>query len=439
MPRGNKIALLMSGVGLKQVDKDTPLDIADLDTRINVTSRNWVNTDKTIEDIFDCVAEEVVSREVTRIIRRLPIEGEFSGSIAAVLAAYAWGVAAAPTGATANEVKTITVDATGGSFTLRLVYDGITSDIITIPYGTTAARFKYLLESLDNVGFGNTTVTKLADVYTITFVGKRAAGNIPAFALVSAGLTGGAGTVIEATTTPGSQRQHNITELPSGSYQPPYTSFGVAFEDEAGSERMLTGAVLANLRFTLPENNGKITFAGDIISRNLIPAALVIPACAVIRPARTADSIFTYDGVDYTDILKGAEVGFDNGILTGDSAYTGRGVRPSRLERANRRTRTFTVGLLGGVTSGIYTEAESNPEANTLRAASLRIGAEGDSLTVNVPNALAELATAGGLSFDGESEEAVNRLTLTPTKQGATLATNVVARVPISATLLTAT
>lgn len=438
MPRGNKIALLMSGVGKKQTDKDTPLALADLDTRINVTSRNWVNTDKTMEEIFDCVSEEIVSKEVTRIIRRLPIEGEFSARIAAVLAAYGYGVAAAPAGATVNEVHTITVDGTGGSFTYELTYDGLTRMVTIGVAGLTAAKLKYALESLDNIGFGNTTVTgPVANVYTVTFVGKRAAADIPLGVIDDTNVTGGGAVVSTASTATGNQRSHNITELPSTQYQPPYTTFGIAFEDEAGSERIMAGAVIDNLRFTGAANGGKVTFAGDIISRELLPAeGLVIPACVVYRPVRTADCLFTHNGADLTDILKEFEYSFNNNTLTGDSAYTGRSVRPSRLERANRRTRQLTYGLLGGVTDATYQEAEANPEANVTRTDALRIGPAGDSLTVNIPNGLTELNTGGGVSFDGESEEAVDRFLVTPTKQGATLPTNIVARVPIAVQML---
>lgn len=438
MPRGNKLALLMSGVGKKQTDKDTPLALADLDTRINVTSRNYVNTEKTIEEIFDCISEDLVGKEVTRIIRRLPIEGEFVGRIAAVLAGYAYGVAASPTGATVNEVHTLEVDGTGGSFTYELVYDGMTR-ITTIPVaGLTAAKLKYKIEELDNVGFGNTTVTgPVADVYTITFVGKRAAADIPLPTVDDTNVTGGGATVTPLSTATGDQRVHNITELPPTLYQPPYTTLGVAFEDETGSERIMVGATLNNLRFTAPANNGKITFAADVISRDLLTAeGLVIPSCVVYRPARTADCLFTHNAVDYTDILREFEFQYNNNILTGDTAYTGRSVKPSRLERANRRTRQLTFGLLGGITNDMYLEAETNPEADVKRASSLRIGPQGESLTVSIPNGLTELNTGGGLSFEGESEEAVDRFITTPTKQGSTLPTNIAARVPIAVQLL---
>lgn len=439
MPRGNKIFLLFNGAGKKQTDKDIPLATADFDTRINVTSRNWVNTDKTIDEIFDCVAEELTGKEVTRIIYKLPIEGQFVARIMAVLAAYCMGVAASPSGSTVNASQTITVDGTGGSFVLPIVVDGITSNV-TIPVGATAAQFKYAIESSDAVGFGNTTVGLAGTapyVYTIVFVGKRAAAPIATIVPDATNVTGGAGTVVAASVATGQQITHNITEMPTATYQPPYTSFAIGFEDEAGSERILFGAVIDDLKFTGAANNGKVTFSGNLIIRNKqVLTGLTIPTCVVYRPTRTADCLFTRNSVDYSATLREFEYSYNNNILTGDTAYTGRSVRPSRLERANKRTRQLTYGILGGVINSLYQEAEGNPEANVLRATLLRIGPAGDSLTLNIPNGLTELNTGGGLSFDGESEEAVDRFIDTPTKQSTTLPTNIVAKVPLTAQML---
>jgi hypothetical protein len=437
MARGNTIALLMSGEGKTQTDKETALDAAELDLRINMNTPNWVNTEKTIEDIFDCVREEIVSKEVTRIIRRLPFETDFNGRVGAILAAYAWGVAAAPTGSTANEVWEIEVDATGGSFTFALTYDGI-SQTITVPVtGLTAVKLKYFLEEMDAIGFGNTTVSLLGNVYTVTLVGKRAGGNITLPVIDDTNATGGGAAVTLTSITEGSQRLHNITELPSGEYQPPYTSFGICFEDEDGSERIMVGATVNDLTFNAPPNGGKITIAGNIISRDLVLApGLVVPECVVYRAARTSDCLFTRNSVDYTNLLKEFALSYNNNILTGNSAFTGRSVKMSRQERASQRTRQLTYGLLGGVTPEIYQEAEANPEADIKRAYSVRIGVEGDSLTVSIPNGLTELNTGGGIDFDGESEEAIERFVTTPTKQGSTLPTAVAARVPIAVQLL---
>ncbi len=59
----------MSGTGRRQADRDTAIALANIDERINITSRSYVGTEKTIEEIFDCIGEDIVDREVTRLLR----------------------------------------------------------------------------------------------------------------------------------------------------------------------------------------------------------------------------------------------------------------------------------------------------------------------------------------------------------------------------------
>lgn len=436
MPRGNYLALLFNGAGKRQSSRDLPLAIADLDTRIKVTSRNYVNTEKTIEDILDCVAEEIVSQEVTRKIRRLPIEGEFTAPVCAPLAAYALGVAATPTGTNSNEQQTITQAASSGTFPVTFpAYDGYPSQPTQqLPFDVTAAGLKYALESLDNIGAGNTTVSKVGNVYTITFVNKRASADIPLLTVDNALLVGGVATV--APVTDGSQRSHLLTPTPDADL--PFTTFGIAFEDEEGSERILAGAVVANWRFRGATGAaGRVTFSADIIARDLLPApGLVIPECAPINPVRTVDCGLIKNGVDLGMGLTDFDLGFDNAVLTGDSAYTGRSVKPSRLNRAIRRPKSLAYGIRAGIVNDDYERAESNPEANLLDVYALRVGTPGENLTANIPNGLTTLAGGGGLAFDNESEEAINRFIVALTKQGATPPINVVANVNKATTFL---
>jgi hypothetical protein len=439
MAKGGRLAIIFSLAGLVQIDKDTPLDLGDLDTRLTVTSRNYVNTEKTIENIFNCIKEEIVSKEVTRIIRRLPVEGEFCANAIAPFGAYLLGQAAAPTGSKVQGILVVTVSAdAAGKYRLTLNYDGITAQSGYILVGATAADFKYAIEQMDNIGFGNTTVVKTtpaATVYTVTFGGKRANAPIPNFSVDSALIT--AGTVTPTRTATGSQRVHNLSELTT-EYQPPYTSIGVMFEDESGSERVMVGACIDNLRLQGANGNGKVTFSMDIISRDLIVApGLVVPACYVCRPIRTADCLFNYDNTDYSSNMLDFDVSYSNGLLTGDSAYTGRGVKPSRLNRALQRTRSMNVGILGGVTNALYHIGEQNPEANVIAPAYLRIGTDGNNLQWNYPNSLLELTSGrGGIDFQGETEDAIDRFSLTATNQGATPPSNIAAEVDQSAVFL---
>lgn len=425
----------MSGTGRRQADRDTPILPANIDERINITSRNYVETAKTVEEIFDCIGEEVVSREVTRIIRRITVEAPYSPEVAARMLAYAKGVAGAPTGATANKVITVSVTGTG-SYVLTLpAYDGYDAQPTTaIPHDATAPQFKYALESLDNIGYGNTTVLLAGGVYTVTFTGKRGAAPIPLLVADSTGMVGGAAVV--AQTTEGAQRSHSIGENPL--YQNYYTSFVIGFEDEPGSERELVGAQVAAVRINAPEGGGAMTMAFDIISRDLIPVpGYVVPVCVTPRPMRLADCRLTHGGTEYTGSLVDFAYAFLQNIPTGNSAYTGRGIKPSRLERGRRRSRTLSFRLLGGVTDALRAEADANPEADVKRATVLRMGVEGLNLTETFPNNLLTLDGAG-VDFQGETDESINRYTSNPDKAGSDPVTSTVARIPQATAMLLA-
>lgn len=97
--------------------------------------------------------------------------------------------AGAPTSGV-DEVKTLTISATGGTFTLT--YSGQTTG--TIAYNATAAQVQAALEALSTVGSGNVTVAGNAGgPYTITFTGTLS-GLPQTLTSTASGLTGGGGT-----------------------------------------------------------------------------------------------------------------------------------------------------------------------------------------------------------------------------------------------------
>lgn len=102
--------------------------------------------------------------------------------------------------AAVNEVQTLTVDATGGTFTLT--FDGETT--AAIAENASAATVQAALEALSNLQPGDVTVTGSAGgPWTITFGGTRAQTNVPAITTDAGSLTGGAGTAVIATSTAG--------------------------------------------------------------------------------------------------------------------------------------------------------------------------------------------------------------------------------------------
>lgn len=130
-------------------------------------------------------------------------DGELpSGQVVAQLADdtyVAYNDHAAPVAA--NEVQTITIDATGGSFTATVL--GKTT--AAIPYGSTGPVVKAaIVEAIPDATDDDFSVTKASNVYTVTYKGQYGNKNQPQLTLSAASLTGGAGTAVPATTTAGS-------------------------------------------------------------------------------------------------------------------------------------------------------------------------------------------------------------------------------------------
>lgn len=98
-----------------------------------------------------------------------------------------------------DEVQTITIDATGGTFTATF---GAQTTIATA-WNATAAVLQANLEALSTIGIGNVLVTKSGLVYTVVFRGTLGSQNVAAMTTTATGLTGGAGTAVVATATAG--------------------------------------------------------------------------------------------------------------------------------------------------------------------------------------------------------------------------------------------
>lgn len=99
-----------------------------------------------------------------------------------------------------NETVTLTIDATGGDYTVS--YGGQTT--AAIAEAATAATLETALEGLSSIGAGNVLVSGSAGgPYTIEFVEDLRHANATAITTNAAGLTGGAGTAVVAVTAQG--------------------------------------------------------------------------------------------------------------------------------------------------------------------------------------------------------------------------------------------
>ena len=118
----------------------------------------------------------------------------------------------APYAGRVSEVQTITIDATGGTFTVT--FEGATT--AAIAWNATAAAFKAALEALPTIQPGDITVSLATLVYTVTFVGKFAGENVTAMTTSAASLTGGASTATVATATAGGAAASDGSEILAG-------------------------------------------------------------------------------------------------------------------------------------------------------------------------------------------------------------------------------
>ena len=100
-----------------------------------------------------------------------------------------------------NEVQTLSIDATGGTFTLT--FRGQTTG--AIPFDVSAAELQAFLEGLSSVGADNLSVVDNGGgTFSINFIGALGRMNVPEMTGDGTGLTGGAGLAI-ATVVDGKQ------------------------------------------------------------------------------------------------------------------------------------------------------------------------------------------------------------------------------------------
>jgi hypothetical protein len=122
------------------------------------------------------------------------------GAVNLAPGSYAAGTLLGQISAAANDVQTLTVTATGGTYALT-VEEPIGNQQKTAPiaFNASAATIQAALAALSNVGSGNVTVTGTGP-FTITFVGALAAQPIQAIAVDNTLATGGTGSIAHTTT-----------------------------------------------------------------------------------------------------------------------------------------------------------------------------------------------------------------------------------------------
>jgi len=159
---------------------DTPIDTAKINKRQPQTQPVFHVRQTNREEIRDCTGEFILKELITDEVARFTLAWDATALFAAGYLAYAFGVAAAPTGTPADEVQTLTSDATGGTFTLEFDFEGIGEETGNLAFDITAADLQTALENLRSIKPGNVTVSgTLGAGFVITFVNDLAKANLP--------------------------------------------------------------------------------------------------------------------------------------------------------------------------------------------------------------------------------------------------------------------
>lgn len=162
-----------------------------------------------------------------------------------------------------NELQTVTVDGTGGTFTLT--YSGQTT--AALAYNANAAAVQAALIALSNIGPADVVVTGAPLALQVEFTGTLAATNVAQMTADSTLLTGGTHTATIATARPGHAASIDNPRM-----------ITVALMDEEGNN--VTGGAMAAVEALL-EAKREVNFIVHVINpkRNLINVEFnIVPA-----------------------------------------------------------------------------------------------------------------------------------------------------------------
>jgi hypothetical protein len=429
--RASQLAIGYSPNWLRQSAWDVPVDQTELTRAFPATSRNYFDINTTIEDIDDCTGEDLLLELVTAEEARLNIDFDVDPDILAGIAAFAYGVAAAPTGGT-SEVQLETITATGGTRTLTVQIGANAQTTPALAYNATEATIQAALDALSNVGAGDIVVDDTdPDAIVYTFASALATQDVNVISVNTYFLTGG--TSVFSTTTPGIGKTHAITRLTS--YALPLMTLYLGFRGSSEQPYIFKNVVVNSFRVRAASRE-KVTCSVELIgSADLVQATgYTMPECQDIVPIRFGDCQVSVGGVDFvaSNIAREFEYYFQNDVTP---KFDGSAIYATRHERADKRPSQLSMFILGEPGDGIWDLAK----ARTFLDAFIRCGPAGRHVKFNAPGAIFKLAPTP-IRFGGDPPESELALISRPKKTIglASTPTNVTAVIGTTATLLTA-
>ncbi len=413
----------------RQTNFSTAMALEDLAAVMPLQNKRWPATRLTMRDVRGCTGRHLVKRILDTRLVSWGLEFKVTPRILAGASALIYGAAASPTGSPADEVQTITINATGGTLTVAFTFEGLTDTTPAIAFDASAATLQAALWALRSIKENNVNVTKLGDVFTVTFTGDLAKANVPALVTNAGGLTGGTQSAAVATTTPGVQRSHAITRMTGE--QGPSISVVVGFEGEPDTQVLYRSIVPADLSVTAQRRQDVTATLGVRGSAVVEPVPdFVMPACQNQEVISAAQCRAVVDGTYYTDIVNMRYASNAN-ILDGDDAFPFDGPDAERLEQGDVWQPEYTLDVFGNNTDPLFTLGENLAE----KAVALHFGPPGNRVSYSAASAALRLAD-DRLGFSGQASRSTIPLQATPLEVGGAAPDAVTALIAQSATLL---
>lgn len=448
--RETQLAIAFSPTFRTQAGWGEELPSSDLTSSFPAVSHNWVETEETSEDVYDCTGEDFLIEKVTHRFSRLTIEFQVTPQLATGWFAMGYGVAGAPSGGT-NALQRLISAATSGTWQARFTRNYDMQRSAAINFDANAAAVQAALRAMSNIGSPNLLATGgplgTANM-DLEFVSALASRPIEDLEVLSA-LAGGALTV--QTITPGVGRVHAISRVGVGLYEVPWTTLYIGYRGGDEDPLILRNVVVDSIRCRASHDDASIVTmtvvlifpTPDVNNPDDRAAGYVMPACMDIEPLRFEDcdlilegeSLFEADGLRWGDgsglaLWRDFEYGFDNGIITGLSANTGKGIDVTRLLRANRRPSYINFGALGDHDSPLYLAAARANPRRYVTSLDLQLGPTEENVLVRAPQGILKLDNPP-IRFEGDQTESHVRAIMRPKKTSgqSSTPTNIVATV----------
>jgi hypothetical protein len=384
----------VSGAGKKQSAFGAFQPNADLDVRDKCVVTISDNVNRRIErdcDDVDIIREPILDRDTV-----ITLDYTQNGINAQMLArwfGYLLSTAAAPTGATTNEVQTLTRSGTvsGGTFTITLVHEGKTGVTEAIAYDASTAVILAALLKKTGSATAMGKLLKSGDVtvggdwtagITLTFAGRMAAANMALVTIGNGSITGG-GTIVAAQTTAGDQRLHVFTRTTDATL----ALFSLITGDKNGAydDFKYGDCVVDNIAITTEQAAGALLGVIVTIFCNYTPsreAAYSAPACVSISPIKVEDCKVKTAGSWETADLAALTANFNNNIPR-EAAFAYDDIDISNAyQRGDQPDQGFTASIYGSPDTALYQLAEAEETDGNDTDFTLYLGQMGNRMTI---------------------------------------------------------